>query len=104
VVVAPSAAHRYFIAVEPPDSSAGLVQSLQRSPDGHLLLHVSSADGNPIAPARFAEITVLSTADFLTTVTGWSCLTNSLTLTNGVIELNLESSGLQRYFIATEQL
>ncbi len=104
VAVAPSAAHRYFIAVEPPDSSAGLVQSLQRSPDGHLLLHVSSADGNPIAPARFAGITVLSTADFLTTVTGWSCLTNSLTLTNGVIEVNLESSGLQRYFIATEQL
>jgi hypothetical protein len=35
---------------------------------------------------------------------GWSCLTNSLTLIDGVIEVNLESSGSQRYFIATEQL
>jgi hypothetical protein len=38
----------------------------------------------------------------LTAVIGWSCLTNSLTLTNGVIQVNLEPSGPRRYFIATE--
>jgi outer membrane protein assembly factor BamB len=104
VAVEPSAAHRYFIAVEPLDSSASLVQSLQRRSDGHLLLHVSSADGNPIAPDRLAGIELLSTTNLLTPMTGWSCLTNSLTLSNGVIEVSLEPSGPQRYFIATEQL
>ena len=103
IAVESSAAHRYFIAVEPPDSSAGLVQSLQPRPDGHFLLHISSADGNPIIPSRMTGIEILSTTNILTAVTGWTCLTNSLTLTNGIIEVNLEVSGLQRYYIATEQ-
>jgi hypothetical protein len=36
-------------------------------------------------------------------LTGWLSLTNSLMLTNGVIEVELESSGFKRYFIATEE-
>jgi outer membrane protein assembly factor BamB len=99
----PSAPQLYMIAVESPGSPAGLVQSLQRLPGG-LRLRVSSADGYPIASNRLAGIEILSTTNLLNTVTGWSCLTNSRTLTNGVIEANLEPSGPRRYFIATEQL
>jgi len=98
----PSAPQRYLIAVEPAGASAGLVQSLQRLPGGLRLL-VTSADGEPLTSDRLAGIEVLSTTNLLTTVTGWSWLTNSLTLTNGVIEVNLEPSSRQRYFIAAEE-
>jgi outer membrane protein assembly factor BamB len=102
VTLESTAPQRYLIAVEPPGSTPGLVQSLQRLPGG-LQLHVGSADGNPLAPSRVAGIEILSTTNLVSTVTGWSYLTNSLTLTNGVIQVNLEPSGQQRYFIATEQ-
>ena len=102
VSLEPSAPQRYMIAVEPSGASAGLVQSLQQLP-GELRLLVSSADGEPITPDRLAEIEVLSTTNLLTTVIGWSPLTNNLTLANGVVEATLERSSRQRYFIATEQ-
>jgi len=98
----PSASQRYLIAVEPLGASAGLVQSLQRLP-GELRLLVSSADGEPITPDRLAGIEVLSTTNLLTTMIGWSPLTNNLTLANGVVEATLERTSRQRYFMATEQ-
>jgi hypothetical protein len=98
----PSAPQLYLIAVEHQGGSAGLVQSLQRLPGG-LRLHVGSADGYPIAESRLAGIEILSTTNPLTTLTGWSSLTNKLTLANGVIEVTLGPSGRQRYFIATEE-
>jgi hypothetical protein len=99
----PSGPQRYLIAVEPPGAATGLVQSLQRLPGG-LRLQVSSADEAPITPGRLAGIEILSTTNLLTAVTGWSFLTNRLTLTNGVVEATLEPSARQRYFIATEPL
>jgi hypothetical protein len=82
---------------------APLVLALERIAAGTLRLRVSSSDGYPLTSTRLAAIEIRSTANLLTPLTGWLSLTNSLMLTNGVIEVELESSGFKRYFIATEE-
>ena len=87
------------LAVETPS----LVQSLERLSDGCLWLHISLSDGTPIDSTRFARIAVCASTNLLTPLDGWSSITNTLALTNGVIQVNLELQERERYFITKEQ-
>jgi len=80
-----------------------LVQSVQRLANGHLSLRIALADGLPIDSARFAGIKVYASTNLLTPLAGWGSITNTLTLSNGVIQGTLEVQGGRRYFITKEE-
>jgi outer membrane protein assembly factor BamB len=87
------------VAVETPK----LVQSFERLPDGRLCLRISLADGTPIDSDRFARIGICASTNLLSPLAAWSNITNTLALSDGVVQVNLEPQGRVRYFIAKEQ-
>jgi outer membrane protein assembly factor BamB len=69
-----------------------------------LQLSVRSINGAPIDSNRLNGLTVRASSDVTQSLTQWLALTNSLTLTNGVVRLgDLDSaSQTQQFFIVTE--
>ncbi len=87
------------VAVEIPK----LLQSLERLSDGRLRLSIRLASGSPIDSDRFARIEVRAATNLLTPLAGWSNVTEPRVLTSGVIQVDLDRQGYERYFIAKEQ-
>jgi outer membrane protein assembly factor BamB len=70
---------------------------------GRLQLTIRTVDGTAIDSNRFATLGVLTSPDANTGLQFWSQLTNSLFLTNGLVQIfDLDATQPRQFFIATE--
>jgi outer membrane protein assembly factor BamB len=70
--------------------------------NGELQLTVRTVNGTPLNSNRLASLEVRAATNVLQPVAQWTKLTNSLTLTGGVVRIDNVEAGTQRYFIASE--
>jgi hypothetical protein len=69
----------------------------------NLLLHLESADGQPIAPPRLPQIRIYSTTNVTQPIGSWTLLANPLVLTNGQVRVeNVSATNAGRFFRAME--
>jgi outer membrane protein assembly factor BamB len=69
---------------------------------GELRLTVRTVNGTPISSNRLAGLEVRGATRLSQPVVQWDKLTNSLTLTDGVVRIDSVAAGGQHYFIASE--
>jgi hypothetical protein len=71
--------------------------------NGLLTLRLTTTDGSPITAERASRIQVRATANLALPFASWSPVTNSLVLTNGLIQIgNIRPSGPALFFRAME--
>ncbi len=80
-----------------------LRQSMQWAGGDRLQLCISAADGNPVPADLLSSLQIRSTSNLLEPITLWAVVTNSPTLTNGTITLDLDARLTPQFFTLTNK-
>ncbi len=95
----------YINAVRWTASQSPALRFLAPQPIGSdLRLLLQTADGSPITPERAAHVSIHATTNLSLPFLNWTPLTNSMVLTNGLLQMDglSTSNSVQRFFRAVE--
>jgi PKD repeat protein len=93
----------YIVASVPPLPALGL-GNLLFSPTVGFQFVVSNSDGSPITPDQMSRIAIFAAADPAMAFSNWTMLTNPISISNGVLQLQDTNAGVnpQMFYRATE--